>query len=115
MGQPLYLCQPPTGYSDIAEAWIISGALLARLNFALSLAQGRLAGTHADAGRVLGEAAGVAPGRSVDAAAHSLIGTDISSETLQTISQRLADGGLGAEPSTLMAGLLLGSPEFQRQ
>jgi len=116
MGEPLYLCQPPTGYSDTAEAWISSGALLARLNFALSLAQGRLPGTQADAGRVLADAGGNAPGRSVDAAAHSLIGTDVSSETLQTISQRVAqDGGLGAEPSTLMAGLLLGSPEFQRQ
>jgi hypothetical protein len=57
---------------------------------------------------------GGTPGRSVDAAAHWLIGTDISSETLRTISERMADGGAG-EPTTLMAGLLLGSPEFQRQ
>jgi uncharacterized protein (DUF1800 family) len=34
MGEPLYLCQPPTGYSDRADAWINSGALIARLNFA---------------------------------------------------------------------------------
>ena len=112
MGQPLYLCQPPTGYSDTSQAWISSGALLARLNFALSLAQGRLAGTQTDTRRVLADAGGGSPGRSVDAAAHSLIGTDVSSETLQTISRRLAEGG-GSE--TLVAGLLLGSPEFQRQ
>ena len=37
MGEPLYLCQPPTGYSDAAEAWVNSGALLARLNFAIAL------------------------------------------------------------------------------
>jgi hypothetical protein len=46
MGEPLYLCQPPTGYSDAAEAWVSTGALVARLNFALQLAAGRLPGTR---------------------------------------------------------------------
>ncbi len=113
MGEPLYLCQPPTGYSDTAEAWVSSGALLARLNFALALAQGRLPGTTADPGIV--RLAGASPGRGVDSAAHWLIGTDISEDTLTTITKRVADGGEGAEPSTLVAGLLLGSPEFQKQ
>jgi len=112
MGEPLYLCQPPTGYSDTADAWVSSGALLARLNFALALAQGRLPGTQADAGIV--RLAGSASGRGVDSAAHWLIGTDISEETLSTITKRVAEPGAG-EPSTLVAGLLLGSPEFQRQ
>lgn len=113
MGEPLYLCQPPTGYSDTADAWVSSGALLARLNFALALAQGRVAGTSADSGIL--RLAGSSPGRGVDAAAHWLIGTDISGETLATITKRIADGGAQAEPSTLVAGLILGSPEFQRQ
>ncbi|HEY2797446.1 MAG TPA: DUF1800 domain-containing protein [Thermoanaerobaculia bacterium] len=113
MGEPLYLCQPPTGYSDTADAWVSSGALLARLNFALALAQGRLPGTQADPGIV--RLAGASPGRGVDSAAHWLIGTDISEDTLTTITKRVADGGQGAEPSTLVAGLLLGSPEFQKQ
>ncbi|MEP6995187.1 MAG: DUF1800 domain-containing protein [Acidobacteriota bacterium] len=115
MGEPLYLCQPPTGYSDTSEAWVSSGALLARLNFALSLAQGRLPGTTADTNRLRAQSSGGAPGRSVDAAAHSLIGTDVSAETLQTITKQMADGSNGAEPSALVAGLILGSPEFQRQ
>ena len=38
MGEPLYLCQPPTGYSDKAETWVNTGALLNRLNFALAFA-----------------------------------------------------------------------------
>src|SRR5262245_16177165 len=33
IGEPLYQCQPPTGYSDKAEAWVNAGALLNRLNF----------------------------------------------------------------------------------
>jgi uncharacterized protein (DUF1800 family) len=49
LGQPLYLCQPPTGYAEEAEAWISSGALLARMNFATALLEGRVAGTRAAA------------------------------------------------------------------
>jgi len=40
MGMPLYQCQPPTGYGDTAEAWMNSGALVNRINFALELARG---------------------------------------------------------------------------
>ena len=39
MGEPLFLCQPPTGYSDKAETWVNTGALLNRLNFALAFRQ----------------------------------------------------------------------------
>src|SRR5207245_577042 len=42
MGEGLYSAQPPTGYPDRAEAWVNAGALLARMNFALALTQGRL-------------------------------------------------------------------------
>ena len=37
IGQPLYQCQPPTGYSDKADAWVNTGALLNRLNFSLDI------------------------------------------------------------------------------
>jgi uncharacterized protein (DUF1800 family) len=52
MGEPLYLCQPPTGYADTADAWVNSGTLLARMNFALALTGGQLAGTAPDAALV---------------------------------------------------------------
>jgi uncharacterized protein (DUF1800 family) len=39
-GMPLYLCQPPTGYKDTADAWVSSGALITRMNFAVELANG---------------------------------------------------------------------------
>ena len=48
MGEPLFLCQPPTGYSDKAETWVNTGALLTRLNFALAFANGRMPGTIVD-------------------------------------------------------------------
>jgi uncharacterized protein (DUF1800 family) len=37
MGMPLYGAQPPTGYSMTADAWVNTGALLARMNFATLL------------------------------------------------------------------------------
>ncbi len=54
IGEPLYQCQPPTGYSDKAEAWVNTGALLNRLNFSLALAGNRMRGTHVDIAALLG-------------------------------------------------------------
>ena len=34
LGMPLYQCQPPTGYTDTADAWVNTGALVSRMNFA---------------------------------------------------------------------------------
>jgi uncharacterized protein (DUF1800 family) len=44
IGQPLYGAQPPTGYSDKAEAWVSSGAQINRMNFAADLASNKLMG-----------------------------------------------------------------------
>jgi uncharacterized protein (DUF1800 family) len=43
LGMPLYGCQPPTGYSMTADAWVNTGSLLNRMNFALQLVQGQFA------------------------------------------------------------------------
>jgi len=45
MGQPLYQCQPPTGYPDKGDHWMSSGAVLERLNFAVSLTANKFPGT----------------------------------------------------------------------
>ena len=44
LGMPLYGAQPPTGYADRAEAWVNSGALLNRMNFAVALTGGERRG-----------------------------------------------------------------------
>jgi uncharacterized protein (DUF1800 family) len=46
MGQPLYQYQPPTGFPDRADYWMSDGALIARLNFAVSLGSGRIPDTR---------------------------------------------------------------------
>jgi len=48
MGEPLYRKQEPTGYSNRGEDWLNSASLLARMNFAISLAQGKLAGVKVE-------------------------------------------------------------------
>ncbi len=55
MGEPLFLCQPPTGYSDKAETWVNTGALLNRLNFALAFAGDKMGGATTDLTHMLGE------------------------------------------------------------
>jgi uncharacterized protein (DUF1800 family) len=44
LGQPLYMCQPPTGYHDTADAWVSAGGLVTRMNFATRLASGAMPG-----------------------------------------------------------------------
>jgi uncharacterized protein (DUF1800 family) len=123
MGEPLYLCQPPTGYSDSAEAWVSAGALVARLNFALALASNRVPGTSVALERLMAPEDAADSRRAVDALARVLVGGDLSAETRRTIESRIespAGEGTPQDPSAntqlpLIAGLILGSPEFQRQ
>ena len=44
LGEPLYMCQPPTGYTDTADAWVSAGGLVTRMNFATRLASGSMPG-----------------------------------------------------------------------
>ena len=48
LGMPLYGCQPPTGYKWDESTWLSSSALIARMNFALTLSTNRVAGATVD-------------------------------------------------------------------
>ena len=104
IGEPLYGAQPPTGYSDRADAWINTGALLNRLNFALDLAANKFPGVRTD-GNVMTNTS------SVEQMAAMLTGGDLTAGTRATIRERVSDS---SDPR-LIAGLILGSPEFQHQ
>jgi uncharacterized protein (DUF1800 family) len=123
MGEPLYLCQPPTGYSDVAEAWVSTGALVNRLNFGLSLANNRLPGTRVNLESLVPNRAQSSQDLLQRLAAVILQG-DLSPATLETLKKQMQapptdkrddPGGTGSIGPTRIAGLLLGSPEFQRQ
>jgi uncharacterized protein (DUF1800 family) len=65
LGQPLYRKQEPTGYSNSSQEWLNSGGLLARMNFALQLADNKVPGVKVDAGKAAhpdDPAAGIALG-----------------------------------------------------
>ena len=44
MGQLPYMASPPTGYPHASEDWVNSAAMLARMNFGIDLATGRIPG-----------------------------------------------------------------------
>jgi uncharacterized protein (DUF1800 family) len=102
LGMPLYMCQPPTGYADRADAWVNTGALLARMNFAVSLTTPRFHGGRANAA-----AASEDPATTRDALVANVLGGDLSAETTATIAK--------AEQTPQAIALVLGSPEFQKR
>jgi uncharacterized protein (DUF1800 family) len=72
LGEPLYRKQEPTGYSNNSKEWLNSAGLMARMNFALQLADNKVPGVKVDASRA-------------------------------------------AKPDDPIAGIALGSPEFQKR
>jgi len=135
LGMPLYGCQPPTGYGMTADAWVNTGALLNRMNFAVQLVSG---------GRILpeqtlGRGAGAAnrqqppPGRARGAGAAlrgpiqvdlGTLAPDISTASQTAVVARLLAGQASdatrqtlarAETPQNLVALALGSPEFQRR
>jgi hypothetical protein len=52
LGQPLYRKLEPTGYSNVGREWMNSAGLLARMNFAVQLAENRMPGVKVDAERM---------------------------------------------------------------
>ncbi|HEX8813548.1 MAG TPA: DUF1800 domain-containing protein, partial [Terracidiphilus sp.] len=168
MGMPLYGAIPPTGYKWDAADWVSTGALVNRMNFALSLTANRLNGvtitwSEPQPPQQLAEspAAQVAqaqPAEAEEARLEALlvaggVSTTTRTAVLQQFSEqstnpqptvpdqtmtaeRLRTGGkqvvavpsiFKAQPNhlppaqtmekqdQLLAGLLLGSPEFQRR
>ncbi len=157
LGMPLYGMQTPNGYSWKQDGWVGTGALVSRMNFALVLADGRLAGTRTDWGGVLGSGGPGVKGVSYEASGAEvgkerrleavLLGAAVSERTRATVLEQAKDttmaeqaatefevsgrkgtkyargraggavaaGGTDDPQAAVMAGLLLGSPEFQRR
>ena len=72
LGEPLYRKQEPTGYSNSSAEWMNSAGLMARMNFALQLADNKIPGVKVDSAKA-------------------------------------------AKPDDPIAGIALGSPEFQKR
>jgi uncharacterized protein (DUF1800 family) len=121
MNQPVYHCDDPTGWYDTAEAWLDPGVLAKRWQFALDLAEGRVKGVTvptafwecvpADAPPETWQhhlAVAVLPGGAGErtrAALASVTGAYLAKHKVADLRE------LGPQ----LLGLLIGSPEFQKQ
>jgi uncharacterized protein (DUF1800 family) len=113
LGEPLFQKQTPDGYGERQEDWVNSGALLARMNFAVQLASGRMPGLAVDLDRVVAvtddhEAL-------VSGVDKAVLGGGMTSQTRRTILKELADVPDARMARALAVGLAIGGPEFQRQ
>ena len=167
MGQPLYGFQTPNGYSDVAENWVNTGALLERMNFALALVSNRIPGTRVELSRLINNpkaGTSIEKEKLFDRFVTTIVGGEMSARTRETLLTQLSDqitlpalpatqtvsneppanpfevgfqrgnlnggGGGGPQqqqqmartnaasienPVVKLAGLIVGSPEFQRQ
>jgi uncharacterized protein (DUF1800 family) len=129
LGMPPYQCQPPTGYADRADAWVNTGALLNRMNFAVALTSGRLrvdsAGAFADPRRSASAPPRAASAdRRAPASALKTTGAGNLNAAGDTIVNEILAGDLASSTRATVAkastpaqaiALLLGSPEFQRR
>jgi len=124
LGMAPYGMQPPTGYSMKAASWVNSSALLGRMNFALTLAAGKLRGTQVNWQNVLGGEPVTDAHQALAELEDDLLAGDISQQTHDTIAARLNDPHVSRrrldDPARtpnieLLSGLILGSPEFQRR
>jgi uncharacterized protein (DUF1800 family) len=117
LGQPLYRKLEPTGYSLNNADWVNSAALLARMNFAVALAQNKVSGVTVDASH-FGDS------MNPEEIARRILFREPSPETLIALKKAADEGSPPAEPErrgfskatpALVAGLVIGSPEFQRK
>ncbi|MGH9800843.1 MAG: DUF1800 domain-containing protein [Blastocatellia bacterium] len=121
MGEGLFMAQPPTGYADTAEHWVNTGALLERMNFALALSANRIQGTRTNLAALVPDSAGLQPSQLVDRYAKLLLKGELSPQSRATIDKSLNEqllaknDGSKTVDAAKAVGLILGSPEFQRQ
>jgi uncharacterized protein (DUF1800 family) len=157
LGMPLYGMQTPNGYNWTAEPWVSTGALVSRMNFAVTLSGNRLPGTYSDWNALLSaKSANIQTVGMNDATTTKeaqlemlLLGQPASAKTRETVLKQLEEqpaqmqaekvfsiaprdtepmgavlnASAPAPPrrplqdhdTVVMAGLLLGSPEFQRR
>jgi len=121
LGEPLYRKVEPNGYPIANSDWVSSASLLDRMNFALALAHNRVPGVKVD----LENWASISKRDPLELA-RMILEEDPSEQTASAIEKMLSAKDLQEELAqnakagppqvpSLIAGLSLGSPEFQRR
>jgi uncharacterized protein (DUF1800 family) len=124
IGEPLYQCQPPTGYADKADTWVNTGALLNRLNYSLALAGNKVRGSRSDVPSLLGMDSSTDAKAALTRAVQLFLGGQTAPTTVETLEKQLdnpqvvqakLDDPVQQVDLGVVAGLVLGAPEFQRR
>jgi uncharacterized protein (DUF1800 family) len=122
LGEPLYGHLAPNGYPERGDAWINTGAILARINFGLVVAAGRVPGASVAEWTDGKELVSLSRDAQVDGVIKAILGGEASPDTRKVLesgvnpmasdstTQATKRGGLET-----MVGLALGAPEFQRR
>lgn len=104
LGQPLYRKVEPTGYSNLGSKWVSAASLVERMNFALRLSKNGISGVKVDSDKL-----SAVP----ESAARQVLFHEAEKETLEPIKAAIQDDSQVG--NGFVAGMLLGSPEFQRR
>jgi len=139
MGQPLFGRITPDGYSDRAEQWLSSGAMIARLNFASALAANLIKGTSVNYQKLFGGADESNKEAIALKLTQLIVPSDLSDASrtvLDKVVRSDSPAAVSPQPATLSAAydakaaqtprapaahvselvtLLIGSPEFQHR
>ena len=117
LGEPLFACTPPTGYSEVSTTWVSPGALIERLNFAMALTGQKINDVRFDAAKILNGTDLDKPEDVLNQCIAVLLEGKVS-DTTRKVLEKTAVPASGesqtVNPSKLIA-LIIGSPEFQRK
>jgi uncharacterized protein (DUF1800 family) len=117
LGQPLYAYQAPTGYPEDSRKWVNTGALIARMNFALTLTEQGLVDVGASPSQLLKGVDIDKPALVVDRLNQVLLQGQLTKPTRATLEQQVLarqDDLAHTVNVSQLTALMLGSPEFQR-
>jgi uncharacterized protein (DUF1800 family) len=124
IGEPLYQCLTPNGYSDKGASWVSTAALLNRMNFAVDLTGNKIRGAQVDLNSLVGADVAASPQLAMDRVESVFLAGQVSDATHATLDKETADPQmLGSKLNDpvkqvnvgLITGLVLGSPEFQKR
>ena len=125
VGQPIYGRQSPDGWPETGDAWINSGAILARVNFGLALAGGAVPTAQPRDWPAWSALQGAPRAAQVDGVVRALLAGTVSDE-MRAILERGTHPLAAADsvsprprrpldPLAVTLGLAIGAPEFQRR
>jgi uncharacterized protein (DUF1800 family) len=117
LGEPLFACTPPTGYTEVSKFWVSPGALIERLNFAMALTAENLSDVRFNPQSILGGIDLDNPDAVLSQCVAVLLQNSITDTTRKVLQQTALpkEGESKTVNPTKLIALIIGSPEFQRK